>query len=598
VFVHPLVGSAIYGELAPAARSLAHARAARVLADGGGDAGRVASHLLHAEPAGDAWAVEMLRRAGHEAIRDGAPEAAVPWLERALVEPPQADKRPSVLHELGPAELLTGASADGASRARSHLADAVASADDPRAKALAALDWGDALWATHDYAEAVRAFELGIDAVQEVDSELALRIEAHAMAAARLDLGTCGLISTRLERFRNGPPATPAGRLLAGVLAIDRALAGEPRPEVIALAERMLEGGSLPAGRVGAQIPLFATNALLWSDHLDDARLLLDELVARARAAGSVRGAMIGLCWRGVAAHRVGALADAMSDLATAVELGAEQGAGATAATHALLAECSSTSVKVDEAARTLPPIPNHDELPDYIGWNYVLYARGAVHAARLEFARALDDFLACGDRQERWRACHPSVLPWRSQAAVAQLALGDRARALDLAEEELWLARRFGAPRAIGVALRTLGLIERGGRRLELLREAVSVLEGSSARLAHAHALTDLGGALRPANARRAAGHRRTTTQRHSHRRGRAHPDRAPTGRPGRRRHVEPADRPGALHLAQDRRETPQRRLPQPRHPARGPSSQPRWTGPRRNRREPPRRSAPREDV
>jgi hypothetical protein len=126
-----------------------------------------------------------------------------------------------------------------------------------------ALDWGDALWATHDYAEAVRAFELGIDAVREVDSELALRIEAHAMAAARLDLGTCGLVSTRLKRFASEPPATPAGRLLAGVLAIERALAGEPRPEVIALVERMLE--NLPIGRVGAQIPLFATNALLWS---------------------------------------------------------------------------------------------------------------------------------------------------------------------------------------------------------------------------------------------------------------------------------------------------------------------------------------------
>ena len=505
-FVHPLVGTAIYGDLAPAARSLEHARAARVLAAAGADAGRVASHLLHAEPAGDAWSVEMLRRAAREAIRDGAPEAAVPWLERALAEPPPAGERPSVLHQLGAAELLTSARADNALRATSHLAAAVASAGDPRAKALAALDWGDALWATHDYAEAVRAFELGIDAVREVDSELALRIEAHAMAAARLDLGTCGLVSTRLERFASEPPATPAGRLLAGVLAIDRALAGEPRPEVIALVERTLEGGNLPIGRVGAQIPLFATNALLWSDRLGDARRLLDELVTRARAGGSVRGVMVGLCWRGVAAHRAGELADAASDLATAVELGAEQGTTATAATHALLADVLVDLGHLDEAARTLPPIADGHELADYIGWNYALYARGLLRAARLEFAPALDDFLACGDRQERWRARNPSVLPWRSQAALAQLALGERARALELADEELELARRFGAPRAISVALRTLGLVERGERQIELLREAVSVLEGSPARLDYARALADLGGALRRANERAAA--------------------------------------------------------------------------------------------
>jgi DNA-binding CsgD family transcriptional regulator len=505
-FIHPLVGTAIYGELAPAARSLEHARAARVLADAGADAGRVASHLLHVEPAGDAWAVERLRRAAREAIRDGAPDAAVPWLERALAEPPPGGERAAVLHELGAAELLTGARGDGSSCAESHLAEAVASADDPQAKALAALDWGDALWATHHYAEAVRAFELGIDAVREVDSELALRIEAHATAAARLDLGTCGLVSARLERIDHELPATPAGRLLAGVLAIDRALAGEPRPQVIALAERMLEGGSLPNGRVGAQIPLFATNALIWSDRLDDAHRLLDELVARARAVGSVRGVMIGLCWRGVAAHRAGALADAASDLATAVELGAEHGASTTAATHALLAEVLVDLGDVDEAARALPPMPSRDDLPDYIGWNYALYARGVVRAARLEFAPALDDFLACGDRQERWRAHNPSVIPWRSKGALAHLALGDGARALELADEELLLARRFGAPRAIGAALRVLGLIARRERQIELLREAVSVLERSPARLDHARALADLGGALRRSNERTAA--------------------------------------------------------------------------------------------
>jgi DNA-binding CsgD family transcriptional regulator len=97
-------------------------------------------------------------------------------------------------------------------------------------------------------------------------------------------------------------------------------------------------------------------------------------------------------------------------------------------------------------------------------------------------------------------------VIAWRSRAALAHLALGDQARALALAEEELRLARRFGAARATGIALRALGLVERGERRMTLLRGAVSVLEGSQARLEHARALAELGGALRRSNQRAAA--------------------------------------------------------------------------------------------
>jgi tetratricopeptide (TPR) repeat protein len=375
---------------------------------------------------------------------DGAPEAAVPWLVRALAEPPTAGVRTLVLHELGAAELLVGPAPNGSeSRAEQHLADAVANATDPRTKALAALDWGDALWAGNRYVDAVQAFDRGIEAVGDTDSELALRIEAHAAAAARLDLSTCERVSRRLERFGNEPPATPAGRLIAGVLAIDRALAGAPAQEVSALAERMLDGGHLPSGHVGAQIPLFATNALLWCDRLDDARRLLDEMIAAARAAGSARGTIVALCWRGLAAHPSGLLAEAAGDLATAVDLAAEHGLGETAATHALLAEVLLDRGDVDGAAGALALVEPPGELPDYIGWNYVLHARAAAHAAQLNFLSALEDFLACGVRQERWGAHNPSVIAWRSQAALAHFAVGDDARARELAAEELRLARR-----------------------------------------------------------------------------------------------------------------------------------------------------------
>ena len=71
---------------------------------------------------------------------------------------------------------------------------------------------------------------------------------------------------------------------------------------------------------------------------------------------------------------------------------------------------------------------------------------------------------------------------------------------AVRLADEELARARAWGAPRAIGIALRARGLV---AGDLESLREAVAVLEDSRARLELARALVDLGAALRRGNRR-----------------------------------------------------------------------------------------------
>jgi DNA-binding CsgD family transcriptional regulator len=80
---------------------------------------------------------------------------------------------------------------------------------------------------------------------------------------------------------------------------------------------------------------------------------------------------------------------------------------------------------------------------------------------------------------------------------------LGERDEARRLAGEEVELARRWGAPRALGAALRAAGMIEGGQRGLVLLAEAVEVLSDSPAKLEHAKARTELGAALRRANHR-----------------------------------------------------------------------------------------------
>jgi hypothetical protein len=85
-----------------------------------------------------------------------------------------------------------------------------------------------------------------------------------------------------------------------------------------------------------------------------------------------------------------------------------------------------------------------------------------------------------------------------RAGAAQALCRLGERGRARELAEAELGDLRVFGAPRALGVALRAAGLAQGGSPGLELLEESVVVLRDSPAVLERAHSLTELGAALR----------------------------------------------------------------------------------------------------
>ena len=75
--------------------------------------------------------------------------------------------------------------------------------------------------------------------------------------------------------------------------------------------------------------------------------------------------------------------------------------------------------------------------------------------------------------------------------------------QAAGLAEEELARARRFGAPRALGIALRVAGLCQGGKRGLGLLEESVEVLQESPAALERATSLCELGAALRRAKRR-----------------------------------------------------------------------------------------------
>jgi DNA-binding CsgD family transcriptional regulator len=128
--------------------------------------------------------------------------------------------------------------------------------------------------------------------------------------------------------------------------------------------------------------------------------------------------------------------------------------------------------------------------------------ARARLRIAAGDVEAGVADLLWCGDHRAARGQLWPS--DWKTFLAPALASLGENLRAAELAREHLAMARRVGAPGALGRALRAAALTIDDGERLALLEEAVSVLDHSPARLDRAHALADLGAELNRRNRRR----------------------------------------------------------------------------------------------
>jgi DNA-binding CsgD family transcriptional regulator len=156
------------------------------------------------------------------------------------------------------------------------------------------------------------------------------------------------------------------------------------------------------------------------------------------------------------------------------------------------------------------------------------LIARGRLRIAQGHVREGVADLMWCGQRLEAYDLPWPG--DWKAFGAPALASLGESQTAARLAREQLAVARRVGAPRALGLSLRAAGLAIGGDEGLGLLEEAVSTLERSPARLELAHAHANLGAELARAGRRR-------------------------EGRDAQRRAIQLAEECGALALAESAR-------------------------------------------
>jgi DNA-binding CsgD family transcriptional regulator/tetratricopeptide (TPR) repeat protein len=505
-FVHPIVRSGIYAELSDAERARGHRRAAELLAEQPGTDERVVKHLLATEPAGDGWVLERLVAAAAAAGKQGAPDSEAVFLRRALAEPPPREEQSQLLLDLGMAEASVGHPEWPESMQR-----AIDTAPSAETAGMSALVLGLALFRAQRFAEAVSVFDRAAASYAVPDSALALALEAAALVAVLNDPKSAPSVSFRREQVlaratadSAAPPEVLAAAAFVSVLTNERAELGAE------LANRALRAGGTAPPQSG--IPpwfVFAswfsqmTFSLLWAERYAEVRPLLDVSVAQARVTGDGARLAVGLAHRGLLALRRGDLFAAEGDTRTALAA-AELPAPAVfrLLNAGVLVETLVERGELDAAEQVLAPSDPEAEsgsIPAFL----LRAARGRLRVAQGRVAEGLEDFLAVGAGLARALITCPSYLPWRSQAALAQLALGDREAAERLAHEEVELARSFGAPRALGVAKRAAGVVAGAERGEALLREAVDDLERGDAALERARALADLGAMLRRRNRR-----------------------------------------------------------------------------------------------
>ena len=497
-FAHPILRRGLYADMPGIERAQIHYGAARLLSARPTANDAVAEHLLASEPRGEAWVVERLVAAARAAAGAGAPRRAAVLFGRALAEPPPPEDEPQLLLELGSAEASAGL--DGWCV---HLEAAVDAAPDGRARADAARLFARALNRAQRFAEAVEVLDRAAAAL-DPDDELALELEAAAVVVGMNDPTPTGSIDGRRAALRaRAEDDTPVPAELLGAAAFSSVLANEPAEVGAALATRALHAaGEKPSASLVAR----TTFTLLVAERFEQVRPVIDDSIVQARRAGDSGRLSAALASRAWLALRRGDLFGAETDARTALAAAQLPAPPVYRALNGGILLKALIDQGRLENADELAAVFDSEAEGKSITAAVLRLARGRLRLEQGRATEGLSDFVAVGELLTSARIESPGYLPWRSEAAHAQLALGNHEEAVQLAEAELEAARAFGAPRALRVAARASGLAAGGVRGVALLEEAIGAFDHGGAVLERGRALADLGALLRRRNQRVAA--------------------------------------------------------------------------------------------
>lgn len=496
-FTHPLLRAAVYGSLSRARKAQTHRRAAAVLLAAHASSEQIAAHLLEAPPTADAEVVTALREAARRATAHGVPGSAARYLERALREPPEDSQRAVLLAELGRAEASFAPH-----RAIQHLEAAIELADHPADRALLALELGRALHDAGRPEDACEVFERGAAELGDGDEQMAIELEAWYVTSAVLLPHRAPDVHRRTDAIiaRSRRASTPAARTLESKSLIMRVYEGQPHKPLVETATELYGDGRLiDEGGLLTQAATHVAATFSYGDDYATAEAVLGRCREESRRSGWLTGFAAASQLRARQRLWTGTIPEVIADAETAIEIFSGGKQMYLPASAYCLAGGLIESDQLEQAESVLANV-ERDAPPTGIFAAWQHEARGRLAAAGGDWARALEEFRACGQWTEAVLVRNPAMFHWRSEAGIAALRLGQNELARELIVEELGLADRFGAPRAIGVARRAAAMLGRGTAMQDGLRSAAELFTKCGALLELAHTLVELGGAVRRA--------------------------------------------------------------------------------------------------
>src|SRR6266536_2201578 len=493
-FRHPLVRRAIYDSCAPSLRVSWHRRAVEVLAKRGASAAALAGHVEQSARHGEAAAIEILRQAGQDAVRQ-APTSAATWFAAALRllpgDAPTAE-RVNLLTSLATAEADIEQLLGRHKESRARLQRAYDELADPRSPAgvslLIALSASSLFLADHQ--GMIEWGRLAVEVAEDLGDDA---LSAAALAAYTLGAAFAGPIALALELHDRAAGLIDAlgdEELIGRLDALSNLATAELYLDFYALTCRHGERG-LSLARASGQTQLLpilipVLGCSLWMvGEMERSAEVLDEAIEGARLVGNAQALSVGLFNRALAASLAG-------EIDAAVKLGAESvEAARTVDIGAVTAFCGASHAQAllgagdpDAALDLLLSSTGGEEMPLLAGgWRATfleVLTRCCLELGRREHAEA-------AARQARQLADEsqlglPGLMADRAGAAVA-LAEGNPREAAELALSAVATSEEIGA-RPYAVTARALAgrALAESGRVDEAISQLARAAEGFDA--------------------------------------------------------------------------------------------------------------------
>lgn len=493
-FVHPVLRGAVVNRIAATERERRHLESAKVLYRAGAPKERVARELMRASRCEQQhWVAEVLCQSAQEAASANREDDARSYLQVALDICPD-DARGSILRTLGRIEMYSDPSA-----AAEHLRLAMEYPWPDETLAEINTELASTVYLTAGAAAAVEVLSLGLQKITSTHGRAGIEHDLQVFKVLAGTASACG--GDGSDDAAGGQRAHEKQAVLA---TLRESWRGTSRTRALRFAEQAVEDSALSRHPLGHTIALVT---MVYSDEFGVAQAEFERLMAYAgeQDAEAVRASR--LLIQTLINYRIGDLIQCHHDGAEVLEMlpgDATDGRGhsttrrfAASKVVAALLEMGSGDEARAQLDRDWPAVDTCDGLDCAL----LLFERGRLRVARGEVREGLRDLEECGQRMTALGVENPAVCPWRSELALAHIAMGNVELAIPLAEEELERARAWGAPRTLGKALRAAGLAHRGQRGLALLTESHEVLSGSPALLERARTRLHLGVALRKRN-------------------------------------------------------------------------------------------------